>query len=659
MAFQVSPGINVSEIDLTASIPAVSVSTGAIAGAFKWGPAQQITQVTSETDLVSRFGAPDNDTANVFFTAASFLAYSNDLLVVRAVDENGGTTKNATANGNTTLRTATTTLANGTVDVQALGSGNTPTTVTGTSTTFEIDFSDAGRDYILVGGTEYLITDIASNTSLTVSPAFAANVTSNTYGRVRLTDAAGVAAGLLINNEADYLTDYYENGATGSSNTAFAARYAGVKGSSLEISICPANTAFSGWTYSNLFDSEPTTSDYVDGKNGSRDEMHIVVVDAGGLFTGTPGTVLERFGFVSKASDARTDDGTSNYYKDVLYNKSKYVYWLNHPKDTTVTNWGSEALNTTFGAGSVYTQRFKYGADGTVAIGDLNTAYDLFEDTENVDISLLIAADAHDKGVAAVNNLGDIADTRKDCVVFVSPTWADLNETDPTASISGTARDDLQRSSYVVHDSGWKQMYDKYNDRYRWVPLNGDVAGLCARTDRERDPWYSPAGFQRGAIKNVVKLAYNPNKTQRDTLYKAGVNPVVSLPGEGTLLFGDKTFANKPSAFDRINVRRLFIVLEKAISRAARASLFEFNDEFTRSQFVSLVAPFLRTVQGRRGIYDFRVVCDETNNTPDIIDRNEFVGDIYIKPARSINYVQLNFIAVRSGVDFTEIVGKL
>jgi phage tail sheath protein FI len=202
-------------------------------------------------------------------------------------------------------------------------------------------------------------------------------------------------------------------------------------------------------------------------------------------------------------------------------------------------------------------------------------------------------------------------------------------------------------------------MYDKYNDRYRWVPLNGDIAGLCARTDRERDPWYSPAGFQRGAIKNVVKLAFNPNKTQRDTLYKAGVNPVVSLPGEGTLLFGDKTFANKPSAFDRINVRRLFIVLEKAISRAARASLFEFNDEFTRSQFVSLVAPFLRTVQGRRGIYDFRVVCDETNNTPDIIDRNEFVGDIYIKPARSINFVQLNFVAVRSGVDFTEIVGKL
>jgi hypothetical protein len=655
MAFQVSPGINVSEIDLTASIPAVSVSTGAIAGAFKWGPAREIVQVTSETDLVSRFGSPDNDTANVFFTAASFLAYSNDLLVVRS--SNTGTTKNATANGNTNVRTVTATLANGTVDVQALGTGAAPTTVTGTSTTFLLDLSDNGRDYIRVGGTEYLITDITSNTVLTVSTPFAANVIANTYGRTRITDA-NVTAGILINNEAGYLTSYYEGGATGTqgANTAFAARYAGVKGSSLEISICPSTAAFTGWTHSGLFDSAPGTSDYVDGKDGADDEMHIVVVDAGGLFTGTPGTVVEKFGYVSKASDAKTDDGSTNYYRDVLFNKSKYVYWLNHPKDTTVTDWGSNALNTTFGAGDVYTQRFAYGNDGTISQGDLETAYDLYVDKENIDLSLIIAADGHDRGVAA--KLLDVAEGRKDCVAFISAKYSDVTGATPATTIAATATGLSARNSYGVHDSGWKQMYDKYNDRYRWVPLNGDIAGLCARTDRERDPWYSPAGFQRGAIKNVVKLAFNPNQTQRDTLYKAGVNPVVSLPGEGTLLFGDKTLSAKPSAFDRINVRRLFIVLEKAIARAARASLFEFNDEFTRAQFVSLVEPFLRTVQGRRGIYDFRVVCDETNNTADIIDRNEFVGDIYIKPARSINFVQLNFVAVRTGVEFNEIVGK-
>jgi hypothetical protein len=662
MAFQVSPGINVSEIDLTASIPAVSVSTGAIAGAFKWGPANSITQITSETDLVSKFGAPDNSTANVFFTAASFLAYSNDLLVVRAV--NTTSTLNATADANTlfanTVVLGNTTSNNRVVSTNNSSVGGVNVTVTGINTAFTTNFTVGDR--IVIDGNNYTVTVITNNTSLNVNTAFTTSYDNVNYSRTRTEDAGGNASGFLITNEASYLNEYYENGVTAYANTFFVARYAGAKGNSLQISICPSEADFSGWTYSNLFDSAPGTSTYVSGKNGANDEMHIVVVDAGGLFTGTPNTVIEKFGYVSKAGDARTDDGSTNYYRDVLYNKSKYVYWGNHPSGTTplgttVTNWGDDALNTTFGASGVYTKRFGDGSDGTITAGSLNTAYDLFQDKENIDISLIIAADGHDKGAAVVNNLTDIAEGRKDCVAFISPTYEDLNETDPTTSVKNTALT-LSRSSYTVHDSGWKQMYDKYNDRYRWVPLNGDIAGLCARTDRERDPWFSPAGFQRGAIKNVVKLFLNPNQTQRDVLYKAGVNPVVSLPGEGTLLFGDKTFANKPSAFDRINVRRLFIVLEKAISRAARASLFEFNDEFTRAQFVSLVEPFLRTVQGRRGIYDFRVVCDETNNTADIIDRNEFVGDIYIKPARSINFVQLNFVAVRTGVEFNEIVGK-
>ena len=263
-------------------------------------------------------------------------------------------------------------------------------------------------------------------------------------------------------------------------------------------------------------------------------------------------------------------------------------------------------------------------------------------------------------GITIPNYLIAIAETRKDCIVFVSPPKANVVYATAGAEVTNitTTAATYTKSSFAVMDTGWKYQFDKYNDVYRWVPLNGDIAGLCARTDNERDPWFSPAGLNRGVIKNVVKLAWNPTKAERDTLYKAGVNPVVTFPGEGTILYGDKTLLNRPSAFDRINVRRLFIVLEKSIAKAARSSLFEFNDEFTRASFINLVEPFLRDVQGRRGIYDFRVVCDTTNNTGEIIDQNQFVGDIYIKPARSINFIQLNFVAVRTGVAFEEIVGK-
>jgi phage tail sheath protein FI len=281
-------------------------------------------------------------------------------------------------------------------------------------------------------------------------------------------------------------------------------------------------------------------------------------------------------------------------------------------------------------------------------------AYNQFASTENVDISLVMTGGY---GESVAEKVIDIVSARRDAVGFISPNYANVTATDPVASVVNY-REALPSTSYAVMDSNWKYMYDKYNDTYRWVPCNGDVAGLCARTDQERDPWFSPAGFNRGQLKNVIKLAYNPSQANRDELYKKGVNPIVSFPGEGVVLYGDKTLLTKPSAFDRINVRRLFIVLEKAIARAAKASLFELNDEFTRATFVNLVEPFLRTVQGRRGIYDFRVICDETNNTPEVIDRNEFIGDIYIKPARSINFIQLNFVAVRTGVAFDEIVGR-
>jgi hypothetical protein len=310
--------------------------------------------------------------------------------------------------------------------------------------------------------------------------------------------------------------------------------------------------------------------------------------------------------------------------------------------------------NTTFNT----THPLTGGVDDSPNAGQITSAYDKFENPDSVDVSLLMAGAT--SGSTVPNHLIGIAESRKDCLVFISPDREDVidNYGDESTDVAAAAAA-LTKSSYAVMDSGYKYQYDKYNDTYRWVPLNGDIAGLCVRTDSQRDPWFSPAGLNRGVIKNVVKLAWNPTKTERDTIYKAGVNPVVTFPGEGTILYGDKTLLNRPQAFDRINVRRLFIVLEKAIARAARSSLFEFNDEFTRAAFVNIVEPYLRDVQGRRGIYDFRVVCDTTNNTAEVIDQNQFVGDIYIKPARSINFIQLNFTAVRTGVDFEEIVGRV
>jgi phage tail sheath protein FI len=298
------------------------------------------------------------------------------------------------------------------------------------------------------------------------------------------------------------------------------------------------------------------------------------------------------------------------------------------------------------------------GQDQVPATANTVTAYSLFQNPDEVDISLVLTGDAN---IAVQQYIIDnIAGSRKDCIAFVSPPSANvINQVNSEVTNILSWRNALNRSSsYAVADCGWKYSFDKYNNVYRYVPLNGDIAGLCVNTDNVRDPWFSPAGFNRGNLKNVVKLAWNPTKTQRDSLYAVGINPVGTFPGNGTVLYGDKTLQTKPSAFDRINVRRLFIILEKTIAQAAQYSLFEFNDEFTRANFVSLVTPFLRDIQGRRGIYDFRVVCDITNNTPQVIDSNQFVGDIYIKPARSINFIQLNFVAVRTGVDFTEVVGK-
>jgi len=556
MPFQLSPGVFVTERNLTSIVPAVATTAGGFVGAFQWGPAEQVVTVDSENTLVDRFGKPNANVYESFFTAANFLSYGNNLQVIRVVDK--GVARNAIANAS--------------------------------------------------------------------------------------------ANAVLITNQDTYLTNF----SAGQANIGgFAAKYPGVLGNSLRVSMADGNT-FSSWQYATQFDSAPNSSTYTSALGGAHDEVHVIVIDEDGAFTGTPNTILEKFPYLSKASDAKNADGSTAYYRQAINDGSKYVWWMGHP--TGGTNWGAAAQSTTFAnLASNVSVSLSLGVSGdNPTAGNVQTGIATFANEEAYDISLLPLGNVSTAtAVFAINN---VAESRKDCIVFVSPELSDvLNQVGTEATNVTGFRDTLPSTSYAVMDSGWKYQYDRYNDVYHWVPLNGDMAGLAARTDFTNDPWFSPAGFNRGQVKNVVKLAFSPSKTDRDTLYKKCVNPVVSFPGQGTILYGDKTMLSKPSAFDRINVRRLFIVLEKAIATAAKFQLFEFNDSFTRAQFRNLVEPFLRDVQGRRGITDFKVVCDETNNTGEVIDRNEFAADIFIKPARSINYIQLNFIATRSGISFEEV----
>jgi hypothetical protein len=419
------------------------------------------------------------------------------------------------------------------------------------------------------------------------------------------------------------------------------------------------------WEYFNVVEAAPGTSSAMSAAGRAvTDEVSVVVVDEDGLISGTPGQVLEIYQNLSRATNAKKDDGTTNYYKTIINDFSRYVWATNDRSGAASDTLGdlSDSTNTT-----TYTKSFVRGADGatenTISMTALGAAYDLFADASTVDLSLLLQGKATGTNDVQLANylIDNVAEVRKDCVVFISPAKTDVvgvGLEGQQAQNIVDFRNALHNTSYAFLDSGYKYQYDKYADVYRYIPLNGDIAGITARSDSVRDPWFSPAGFTRGQVKNLVKLAFSPNKTERDLLYKNDVNPVVTFPGQGTVLYGDKTLLGRSSAFDRINVRRLFIVLEKAIATASNSALFEFNDEFTRAQFRNLVEPYLRDVQGRRGIYDFRVVCDETNNTAEVIDSNRFVGDIYIKPAKSINFIQLNFVAVRSGVEFNEIAGQ-
>ena len=663
MAFQVSPGVLVTEKDLTNIVPAVSTSSGGIVITAEKGPIDEITTISSEQELAENFGKPNADNFEQWFCAANFLGYGNNLKVVRPITG----VVNAISTGTALLIKNTTDYLDNYL------------TATGAGTVSNIG-PYAAREAGTLGNS--LKISKCTNSTAFGPHSMSGNLVADAAAAIGDTsisvdDGSEMQIGDLLEfGDASGFTDtpsgfYYKITAI-SSNLLTIARYNPALNNTelggLRHAVVDNAVMRRHWEFYFNFANAPTTTDDVLAAGGSNDEMHIAVVDEDGGITGTAGTVLETFESVSQATDAKTPQGSSNYYPNVLYAQSKFVYWIDHISTLSdgLPKKGQTFDNTVGDPFVVSNTSLASGTDDFSATnGEIAAAYEKFNDTDQVDLSLLLcgpsqtSADAtgSTKAIAVM----DIATARKDCVAFISPARSDV--VDVTNAITQTANvkafaEGLPSSSYAVIDSGYKYMYDRYNDVYRFVPLNGDIAGLCARTDSIADAWFSPGGFNRGQVRGAVKLAFNPNQAQRDDLYKARVNSVVAFPGQGTVLFGDKTASAKPSAFDRINVRRLFIVLEKAVSTAAKFQLFEFNDEFTRAQFRNLVEPFLRDVQGRRGLTDFSVICDDTNNTGDVIDRNEFRADIFIKPARSINFIQLNFVATRSGVAFSEVAGS-
>jgi hypothetical protein len=869
MAFQVSPGINVSEIDLTTTVPALATTVGGFGGVFRWGPVGKFVLVDSENTLANRFGKPTSDNYETFYTAANFLSYGNALYVSRAANTTGfSNTATVTLSSNTTLATANGAALGLTVGNRVQGDGipddtfvtavsNTTTTISRAATTSASavlsffantttlsayagdtaavvasnvvvrnseEFENKGASNATFTGTEFVarypgalgnslkVSMCDSDRQFSETITFETNTsygstTANTYALADLTSASisiavgsntanvvfvwsgddfadrvansvgaravgsnGVSANFISLATANTLftngdSVWYARGTASTANsiqglaegTSYFVTGANTTGFTLSLTSGGANVAISNgaanstvyftkqteadlgltlaqarlavtavrdkitvgdyvevgnttigkqnmkvtsegaqaddgtniyfnivfdstwnkstnfsdtslkrqWEYFNTVDSAPGVSQAMTNAGlSTKDEVSVVVVDEDGLISGTPGQVLEIYQNLSRATDAKKEDGTTNYYKTAINDFSRWI-WATNDRSGAASNTLSTVANST--NTTTYTKSFVRGTDGatesTVSMAAVGAAYDLFADASTVDVSLILQGKAIGTNDVQLANylIDNIAEVRKDCVVFVSPAYSDvvgIATENAQAQNIVDFRNLLRNTSYAFLDSGYKYQYDKYADVYRYIPLNGDIAGITARSDSLKDPWFSPAGFTRGQIKNLVKLAFSPGKTERDLLYKNDVNPIVTFPGQGTVLYGDKTLLGRASAFDRINVRRLFIVLEKAIATASNSTLFEFNDDFTRSQFVNLVEPYLRDVQGRRGIFDFRVVCDETNNTAEVIDSNRFVGDIYIKPAKSINFIQLNFVAVRSGVEFNEIAGQ-
>jgi len=736
MSFLVSPGVLVKEIDLTNVIPSVDTTIGAIAGPFEKGPVSSIVTISSESELLTKFGKPNADNFEFWFTASNFLKYSNTLKVVRPASailnaSEGGTgllikddeeylsdyfseTGDGTVTVNDWYARNAGTLGNSIgVEVcpsaqayeQDLGTNNL---VNGAGAigdkTITVDDADVSGFAFQVGDmikfheasvvVKVVAGAVTNSINLTVDGG------SGTVAVGHRVIGAGITEIVKVKTVTSATVFVLDKPITVADNVDLAfSNYTSVEagdtqyevtsitGEVLSIrlkddpdsgglqTIIPDNALITRrWRWADLFDSAPSQSNYnlVNGR-GTGDELHVVFFDTTGLITGADvdvagqrgNAVLETYGNLSKNPSAKSPQGDSIYYPTVIFNKSFYVYWGDHI--AAGTNWGTDTASAYTSVVPITTVSLAGGTDDyAVTAGELELAYDEFADTENVDVNLILggpssgvtdSAAGQDTHVTMITSL---VETRRDCVGFVSPyRSATVGISDSTTATENVteAFELCPSSSYMVFDSCYKYIYDKYNDVYRFVPMNGDTAGLCAHTDGVADPWFSPAGFNRGNVRGAIKLSFNPNQGQRDQLYRFRVNPVVNFPGQGVVLFGDKTALTKPSAFDRINVRRLFLVLEKAIATAAKFQLFEFNDEFTRAQFRNLVEPFLRDVQGRRGITDFSVVADSTNNTGEVIDRNEFIGDIFIKPSRAINFITLNFIATRTGVAFSEVGG--
>jgi hypothetical protein len=660
MANLLSPGVYVSEYDFTTIVPALGTTDGAYAGTFAWGPANNVMLISNEVTLVNTFRRPTNNNYIDFFTCANFLQYGQNLKVVRVVGSDG---RNSVSN--TTNNVANNDLQILNRDDYEYNYGAIANATSNSAVTFSRQAQFAAKYPGVIGNT--LKVSMCANT---VAYSGVMNLKANVgagNAHVIFTDNPTSDTNRVL-NVGDFITltgnvINLANGYTTDERGSVIGKVISITSENVKIDV--ASTAnitnasvTATWEYAGRFDDAPGTSEVGEDLGAVNDELHIIVIDEDGLFSGQKNRVLERFGFLSKARDGKLRNGQSNYYVDIINRRSQYIWITSHP--TVSGNWGETLANTTFtdAATRNYTSSLNGGQDSIASAAQRINAYSRhFSNPEEIDVSLVLTGSSDETLIEGIKT--DVLDKRNDCLAFISPPerLAIFNQGNEALDIV-EYRDTLTSSNRLVMDSAWKYQFDKYNNVYRWLPMNGDIAGLCVATDTSRDPWYSPAGFNRGVIKNAIKISWNPTQAERDTLYKKGVNPIVNFPGEGVILYGDKTLQSKPSAFDRINVRRLFDILEKSIARASKYSLFEFNDQFTRAQFIALVEPYLRDIQGRRGIYDFRVVCDETNNTPEVIDRNEFVGDIYIKPARSINFIQLNFVAVRTGVNFDEIVGK-
>ena len=650
MATLVSPGILVQEKDLTGIVTGDSSTIGAIAIASERGPVDEVITVSSEADLVSVFGKPNSSTFEWFFTAASFLKYANVLRVVRI---NSGHL-NADASGTGTLvKNAehwNENYADGSASV-----GHWIARSAGTwGNNLKVWVCPGSHAYERDLGTDNQVNDAAAaegDLTIVVDDVDLAHYIIAVDDIISFTtDAAGTTP-VSGHEGVEYIVTAVNTG----TNTVTFKQHNVFSTKGLAAAVADNSYITRRWRYYEEFAGPPGTSQFATDRSGANDEMHIVVTDEDGNLTGTAGTILEKWERVSKAADARTEGGDTNYYVDKLYRGSEYVFWMDH--NSAGTNWGSNAASVTFTEiSTAFSDSLSAGTDDYAPTnGEKSTAYDYFNN-DTLPISLVMAGPSDS---THATNLIDLAEKRKDLMVFVSPERSDVVGVTNSHTQTNNVRNfflSFSSTSYTVFDSGYKKMYDKYNDIYRYVPLNGDVAGTVANAELVADPWFSPAGLNRGHIRSSVGLAYNPNQAQRDILYRNRINPVVTFPGEGTVLFGDKTALNRNSAFNRINVRRLFNYIEDAIEKAARSVLFEFNDEFTREQFVGAIEPFLRDVQGRRGITDYHVVCDETNNPGQVIDANELRADIYIKPARSINFITLTFVATRTGVDFTDVI---